>query len=86
MLSDIQKGKAKELNLPFIEGTGNIRDLYTAYNNRPQEIIVFFVGGCTYSEAKDVNAFNEENAGTRVIIGGTSIINSAMFLDQIYGC
>ena len=40
-------------------------------------MIVFFVGGVTYEEAKTVAFFNEVNPDVRVIVGGTTLHNFA---------
>lgn len=50
----------------------------------PKDVIVFMVGGTTYEEAKAVQEFNErEDSQMRIIIGGTTILNSRQFIDGI---
>ncbi|EGC36039.1 hypothetical protein DICPUDRAFT_32454 [Dictyostelium purpureum] len=52
--------------------------------DRPQEIIIFMVGGITYEEALTVYTFNSLNVGVcRVILGGTTILNCPQFLDDL---
>lgn len=53
----------------------------------PQDIIIFVIGGLTFEEARAVNQFNEKsklsNGNCRVIIGGTSIVNTEQFLTDV---
>ena len=42
---------------------------------RPQDIIVFMVGGTTYQEALAVYELNKANPGVRIILGGSTIHN-----------
>ncbi|KHN97682.1 vacuolar protein sorting-associated protein 45 [Metarhizium album ARSEF 1941] len=44
-LQNLIKGRLREQQYPFVEGRGSTRD-------KPQDIIVFIVGGATYEEAK----------------------------------
>ncbi|TPX77221.1 hypothetical protein CcCBS67573_g01533 [Chytriomyces confervae] len=73
-LFDFAKGKVKHENYPFIEG--GTRD-------KPQDMIVFIIGGATYAEAREVQKFNASNPGLRVVLGGTSVHNSASFLREV---
>ena len=51
---------------------------------RPQDILVFLVGGATYEEALAVANFNKSTPGVRVLLGGTTIHNSKRSVDNIY--
>lgn len=42
---------------------------------RPQDIIVFMIGGATYAEAREVEKFSRSNPGVRVVLGGTTVHN-----------
>ncbi|MCJ1256834.1 vacuolar protein sorting-associated protein 45 [Lignoscripta atroalba] len=75
-LQNLIKGRLKEQQYPFIEGGGTTRD-------KPQDIVVFMVGGATYEEAKMVAQVNASSPGVRVVFGGTSIHNSMTFLEEI---
>ncbi|KAK9463359.1 Sec1-like protein [Lipomyces oligophaga] len=75
-LGALVKGKLRDNMYPFIEGGGSSRD-------RPSDVIVFMIGGVTYEEAKLVAQINANNPGYRIVIGGTSVINSKMFLDEM---
>lgn len=47
--------------------------------NRPQEVIIFIVGGTTYEEARTVALQNASNSGIRFILGGTVVLNSKRY-------
>lgn len=48
----------------------------------PLNVIIFVIGGVTYSEAKHVNDLNKNNNGINYILGGTNILNSKIFLSD----
>ncbi|KKY25468.1 putative vacuolar protein sorting-associated protein 45 [Phaeomoniella chlamydospora] len=75
-LQNLIKGRLRELQYPFLEGGGHTRD-------KPQDIIVFMVGGTTYEEAKMVAQVNASVAGVRVVLGGTCVHNSTTFLEEV---
>ena len=75
-LQNLIKGRLKEQQYPFIEGGGNTRD-------RPQDIVIFMVGGTTFEEAKMVAQVNASSSGIRVVLGGTTIHNSSTFLEDV---
>ncbi|KAF2965762.1 hypothetical protein GQX73_g7798 [Xylaria multiplex] len=75
-LQDMIKGKLRDQQYPFIEGGGTTRD-------KPQDIIVFIIGGATYEEAKTVASINASSPGVRVVLGGTTIHNGTTFLEEV---
>ena len=75
LLDLLVKGRLKESQYPYL-GDAQLRD-------RPQDIIVFVVGGVTYEEAFAVANFNKTTQGVRVVLGGTTVHNSHMFLDEV---
>ncbi|CAD0058878.1 unnamed protein product [Aureobasidium pullulans] len=75
-IQDLIKGRLRDNQYPFVEGGGTTRD-------KPQDIIVFMIGGATYEEAKMVAQVNASSPGVRVVLGGTSIHNSGSFLDEV---
>jgi vacuolar protein sorting-associated protein 45 len=77
-LSSLTKGRLREQTHPFIDVTDG--SAAQAAKERPQDIIVFMVGGNTYEEAKMVAAINETLPGVRIVLGGTTIHNSESFL------
>ncbi|KAI1643814.1 Sec1-like protein [Daldinia loculata] len=75
-LQNVIKGRLREQQYPFVEGGGTTRD-------KPQDIIVFVIGGATYEEAKTVASINASSPGIRVVLGGTNIHNAATFLEEV---
>ncbi|KAF2773545.1 Sec1-like protein [Teratosphaeria nubilosa] len=75
-LEDLIKGRLSPNSHPFVEGGGQTKD-------RPQDIVVFIVGGATYEEAKTVAQVNANTPGVRVVLGGTDMVNSAGFLEAV---
>lgn len=75
-LQDLIKGRLNMNIYPFVEGGGQTRD-------KPQDIIVFMVGGATYEEAKMVAQVNASSPGVRVVLGGTGVLNSSSFLEDV---
>ncbi|XP_049879442.1 vacuolar protein sorting-associated protein 45 [Pectinophora gossypiella] len=76
-LEDLIKGKLRENMYPTIGGDdGN-------YGRRPQDIIVFIVGGATYEESLCVQQLNQAYPGVRIVLGGTTIHNSTSFLEEV---
>lgn len=52
------------------------------FKERPNEIIVFILGGATYEEAKEIGVLNREK-NANILIGGTFVHNSKTFLAEI---
>lgn len=75
-LQNMIKGRLKEQQFPFVDGGGTTRD-------KPQDIIVFMVGGATYEEAKMIAGINASTPGVRIVLGGTSIHNAETFLEEV---
>jgi vacuolar protein sorting-associated protein 45 len=68
------KGRLKDTTHPFVDGTAVPQ---TGVNReRPQDIIVFFVGGTTYEEARYVAQLNASTPGVRIVLGGTTVHNT----------
>ena len=70
------KGRLKEQQYPFVEGSGTTKD-------KPQDIVVFVIGGTTYEEARAVAGINAASPGVRVVLGGTAVHNTGTFLDEV---
>lgn len=66
IISQVFKGKLKETNFPFLESNNF---------SSTSELIVFFVNGVSYEEAKMCHEYNVSHPGTKVILGGSDIIN-----------
>ena len=73
ILPEIASEKLKESDYPY---TLNRR--INVSNKRPV-VIVFFVGGATYTEAKEA----DEYEAAKVIIGGSFIHNSKTFIGEV---
>ncbi|WVQ77964.1 hypothetical protein IAT38_000045 [Cryptococcus sp. DSM 104549] len=79
------KGRLRETSYPFLEGDEAAR------TQRPQDIIIFMLGGTTYEEGRAVALLNQKLAsdaaggpgGTRILLGGSTVHNSASFLDMV---
>ncbi|KAG8449882.1 hypothetical protein GDO86_016526 [Hymenochirus boettgeri] len=74
-LDQLIKGKLKDNLYPYL-GPNTLRD-------RPQDIIVFMVGGATYEEAFTVYNLNRTTPGVRIVLGGTTIHNTKSFLEEV---
>ena len=75
-LQNLIKGRLRDQQFPFVEGGGTTRD-------KPQDIVVFMIGGVTFEEAKMVAQVNASSPGVRVVLGGTSVHNSITFLEEV---
>lgn len=76
-LNAILNGKLKDSVFPPLVTPG------AGTNAKPNEVIVFIVGGATYEEAYRVAEFNANNPGMRIMLGGSCIHNSSSFLKEI---
>ena len=74
-LEQLKLGKLSEPLYPFKDKR--------VYRDKPQDVVVFVVGGCTYEEARCVAQFNAENGDMRVILGGTCIHNFTSFRQEV---
>lgn len=56
---------------------------------RPQDVIIFMVGGTTYEEARTITLLNQEtgstSTGTRLLLGGTCVHNSSTYVSELFG-
>ncbi|KAG1342821.1 putative Vacuolar protein sorting-associated protein 45 [Cocos nucifera] len=74
-MESIIKGRLRDVDYPFV---GN-----HFQQGRPQEVVIFIVGGTTYEEARTVALHNAANSGTRFILGGSVVLNSKRFLKDL---
>ncbi|KAJ4491534.1 Sec1 family-domain-containing protein [Lentinula edodes] len=88
-LENIFKGRLRDTSYPFLENPGANASL-----QRPQDIIIFMIGGTTYEEAKTIAQINQQqsaassngglsSAGARILLGGTCVHNSTSYLEMI---
>uniref|UniRef100_A0A7N8Y9T7 Vacuolar protein sorting-associated protein 45 n=1 Tax=Mastacembelus armatus TaxID=205130 RepID=A0A7N8Y9T7_9TELE len=74
-LDQLIKGRLKDSQFPYL-GPSSLRD-------RPQDIIVFMIGGAMYEEALTVYNLNRSTPGVRIVLGGSSIHNTKSFLEEV---
>ncbi|KAF8411675.1 hypothetical protein HHK36_004233 [Tetracentron sinense] len=74
-MESITKGRLRDVDYPFV---GN-----HFQQGRPQEVVIFIVGGTTYEEARAVTLQNATNPGIRFILGGSVVLNSKRFLKDL---
>ncbi|CAG9819356.1 unnamed protein product [Phaedon cochleariae] len=75
ILEDIVKGRLKDQLYPLVGNHTN--------SGRPQDIIIFIIGGATYEESLTVHTFNKSYPSFNILLGGTTIHNSTSFLDEV---
>uniref|UniRef100_A0A8C6TX63 Vacuolar protein sorting-associated protein 45 n=1 Tax=Neogobius melanostomus TaxID=47308 RepID=A0A8C6TX63_9GOBI len=63
-LDQLIKGRLKDSQFPYL-GPSSLRD-------RPQDIIVFVIGGATYEEALTVYNLNRTSPGVRIVLGAAT--------------
>ena len=71
-MESLAKGRLKDTVFPFAG---------KPLTEKPVDVIVFIIGGATFSEAHTVAQFNKANQGMRVILGGNTIINSQQYVE-----
>lgn len=74
ILDQLIKGRLKDHLYPFTEGQTK---------DRPQDVIVFCIGGVTYAEAKQVASLNAQGTGVRIVLGGTDVCNSRRWIEEV---
>ncbi|KAF9049477.1 Sec1-like protein [Hymenopellis radicata] len=89
-LENVFKGRLKETSYPFLESPGPNASL-----QRPQDVIIFMIGGTTYEEARTVTLLNQQpsapagggnagaGAGVRLLLGGTCVHNSSSYIEMV---
>lgn len=94
-LSSLIKGKLRKATHPFFDpGDGSLpawarsdsaatAGVPMGDTDRPQDIVIFVVGGVTFEEARLVAEINASTPAVRIVLGGTSVQNSSSFLDEI---
>uniref|UniRef100_A0A2P2KR14 Vacuolar protein sorting-associated protein 45-like protein n=3 Tax=Rhizophora mucronata TaxID=61149 RepID=A0A2P2KR14_RHIMU len=74
-MESISKGRLRDVDYPFV---GN-----HFQQGRPQDVVIFVVGGTTYEESRCVALQNATNSGIRFILGGSVVLNSKRFLKDL---
>lgn len=73
-LEELVKGRLRENLFPYVGSQSSAK---------PQDIIVFIIGGTTYEESLTVHSFNKSYPSFNIILGGTTIHNSTSFLEEV---
>ncbi|KAJ8541542.1 hypothetical protein K7X08_002358 [Anisodus acutangulus] len=74
-MENITRGRLRDVDYPYV---GN-----HFQQARPQEVVIFIVGGTTYEESRSVALQNSTNSGIRFILGGSALLNSKRFLRDL---
>ncbi|KAM0839381.1 hypothetical protein ACQ4PT_060356 [Festuca glaucescens] len=74
-MEGIVKGRLRDADYPLV---GN-----HFQQGRPQDVVIFIVGGTTYEEARSVALYNAANPGVRFFLGGSLVLNSKRFLEDL---
>ncbi|KAH8515726.1 hypothetical protein H0E87_004245 [Populus deltoides] len=74
-MESIIKGRLRDVDYPFV---GN-----HFQQGRPQDVVIFIVGGATYEESRSVALQNASISGIRFILGGSTVLNSKRFLKDL---
>ncbi|EEF36232.1 vacuolar protein sorting-associated, putative [Ricinus communis] len=74
-MESIIRGRMRDVDYPFV---GNHYQ-----QGRPQDVVIFVVGGTTYEESRSVALQNASNTGIRFILGGSVVLNSKRFLKDL---
>ncbi|PPQ72304.1 hypothetical protein CVT24_004581 [Panaeolus cyanescens] len=88
-LEHLFKGRLKDTSYPLLEGYGPNAGL-----QRPQDVIIFMIGGTTYEEARTVALYNQDPVaasnggitnpgGARILLGGTCVHNSSSYIEML---
>lgn len=56
-----------------------LKQPFLFFIHRPQEVVIFIVGGTTYEESRSVALQNSTNSGIRFILGGSALLNSKRY-------
>ncbi|KAG5439375.1 hypothetical protein PCK2_000824 [Pneumocystis canis] len=73
LLMSLIKGRLREQTHPYMEES-------VAFKEKPQDIIVYMIGGTTYAEARIIHEINLYAPGIRIVLVGDQIHNSKSFL------
>jgi vacuolar protein sorting-associated protein 45 len=74
----VVKGKLKDTQFPQIESKRR-----SATSGRPNDAIIFVIGGTNFEEARDIRTINSSQQGINFVLGGSTVHNSKSFLADI---
>ncbi|XP_021605093.1 vacuolar protein sorting-associated protein 45 homolog isoform X2 [Manihot esculenta] len=75
IMESITKGRMRDVDYPFV-GTH-------FQQGRPQDVLIFVVGGTTYEECRSIALQNASNSGIRFVLGGSTVLDSKSFLKDL---
>lgn len=78
IIDDLSRGRLKAANYPSL-----IEENRTQITEKPNDIIIFQIGGTTYEEALHIDQLNRSLPGVRIVLGSTAIHNFTSFLEEI---
>jgi hypothetical protein len=88
VLQDLVKGRLREAAFPFVDGSVGGGGHHPAgtpavARDKPQDVVVFIVGGATFEEARLVAGVNAGTPGVRIVLAATGAVNSEGFLGDV---
>lgn len=78
IIEDLTRSRLKTAHFPSL-----IEDNRTQIVEKPNDLIIFQIGGTTYEEALHIDQLNRSLPGVRIVLGSTAIHNFASFLEEI---
>lgn len=82
-VEQLLRNRLRDAQYPYVSSGQPQQQQQQQARERPQNAIVFVVGGVTYEEVACISKINEQNPGFRVILGGTTVHNLTSFLGEI---
>ena len=86
IITDAIKGRLPEAQFPVVLESvpSTMKSAAAAATLKPWEVMVFVVGGATFEEAYHVARLNNaQETGARIVLGGTDILNTKIFLKNL---
>ena len=71
LINELLKNKLKESEFPYVDSAPT--------RQTPTKVIVFVIGGITFSEARFVQRINHSKPENLVLLGGSALLNSKDF-------
>ena len=74
IIDQVTKGRLSESEFPFLD-SAPLKEI-------PKTIFVYYIGGVTFAEVKQINDLNKKFPESHFVIGGSSQINSKLFFED----
>jgi vacuolar protein sorting-associated protein 45 len=96
-LDQLIRGRLKDSTYPYLDNQPTAGQMQGA-QQKPQDVVLFMIGGTTYEEARTVAMINSQGstappgattgasslqANTRVVLAGTGVLSSKTFLAML---